>query len=84
MPYIKQERRTGLDHLISWINTTFTQIGLTGNLNYVLYRLAKANCTNYASFAAFIGELESAKLEIYRKLVAPYEEQKESENGSIE
>ena len=84
MPYIKQENREIMTNSIFHLNIAFDEIGLTGNLNYVLYNLAKRHCTNYASFAAFVGELESAKLEIYRKLVAPYEEIKEKENGSIE
>ncbi len=83
MPYIKQEKREQLRTLVNVLNGTFYDMGVTGNLNYILYRVAKEHCHNYASFAAFIGELESAKLEIYRKLIAPYEEQKESENGSI-
>lgn len=84
MPYIKQEKREVLARVVNVLNGIFYhEMGFTGNLNYVLYRIAKEHCHKYADFAAFIGELEAAKLEIYRKLVAPYEEKKEEENGSI-
>lgn len=89
MPYIKQDKRDALERVISVLNGIFhrdvglSEKGFTGNLNYILYRIAKEHCHKYADFAAFIGELEAAKLEIYRKLVAPYEEKKEEENGSI-
>jgi len=83
MPYIKKEKRESLDPMIASLNEKFDLLGVTGNLNYVLYNIAKYHCASYASYAAFIGELEAAKLEIYRKLIAPYEELKEKENGSI-
>ena len=83
MPYIKKDRRHMFRFPIDVLSHALDGLGVTGNLNYVLYNLAKKHCTNYASYAAFIGELEAAKLEIYRKLVAPYEELKEKENGSI-
>jgi hypothetical protein len=84
MPYIKQERRDMVSWIIDNLNAVFSHVGVTGNLNYILYKLALRNCHNYAEYAAFIGELEAAKLEIYRKQIAPYEECKELENGSIQ
>ena len=56
----------------------------TGNLNYFLFKLAKKSCSCYADYAAFIGELEAAKLEIYRRQIAPYEDKKIKENGDVE
>jgi hypothetical protein len=84
MPYIKQEKRTAINPILNKLKGIFYEIGWRGSLNYCLYKLAKEHCYCYRDYADFLGELEAAKLEIYRKLVAPYEELKEVENGSIE
>ena len=83
MPYITQDKRTMLDWIVDNLNAVFSMIGFTGNLNYVLYRLALKNCHCYKDYAAFIGELEAAKLEIYRKQCIPYENKKIIENGDV-
>jgi hypothetical protein len=84
MPYIKIENRKALDWVVDNLNSVFSMIGITGNLNYVLYKIALRNCRCYKDYAAFLGELEAAKLEIYRRQTAPYEDLKEIENGKIE
>jgi len=82
MPYIKcQLTRRIFDAMIH------RQKGLlrkTGHLNYFLFKLAKETCTNYESYRNFIGELEAAKLEIYRRQIAPYEDEKIKDNGDVE
>lgn len=59
---------------------------LPGLLNYaittMIYGLVDGK-ESYALYNAMIGALESAKLELYRKKVAPYEDQKEFENGEV-
>ena len=84
MPYIKSKTlRKALDALVF----TFMGSGAddnTGKLNYFLFQLAKCTCTNYRSYRDFIGELEAAKLEIYRRQIAPYENKKIKENGDVE
>jgi hypothetical protein len=81
MPYIKNKfMRMILDTLVS----EWQLIEVTGNLNYFLYKLAKNKCTCYKDYRDFIGELEMAKQEIYRKQISPYEELKEKENGGID
>jgi hypothetical protein len=84
MPYIVKDRRKSLDWIIDNLNSVFSMIGFTGNLNYVLYKIALRNCRCYKDYAAFVGELQMAQLEIYRKLCANYEDLKEIENGKIE
>ena len=84
MPYIKVERRKKLNWIIDNLNAVFSDIGFVGNLNYVLYKIALRRCRCYADYAAFIGELEAAKLEIYRRQIAVYEELKMSQNSGIE
>jgi len=42
-----------------------------------------ADRITYAEYNAAIGVLESAKLELYRRMVAPYEDGKREENGDV-
>ena len=84
MPYIKQENRDELSEAYESLKKALDNIGYTGNLNYILYRLAKYSCKNYRHYRDFIGELESAKLEIYRRLVSKYEDDAIERNGDVE
>ena len=79
MPYIKQEDRqkvfgaTGcFPHNAGELNYVFTSI-LLG------YIERKGLC--YQTINDIIGALEGAKLEFYRRAVAPYEDTKIKENG---
>ena len=70
MPYIKKERR----HLFE------------DGLQSVLANIESAGENwgeRYAVYNELIGALECAKLELYRKRVAPYEEEKIAENGEV-
>jgi hypothetical protein len=58
-----------------------------GSLTYLLYRHcldALPENPRYRDFHSVIGALEAAKLEFYRRHVAPYEDQKIEENGDVE
>ena len=57
---------------------------MPGYVNYFLHKLAKDYCRNYAEIREFIGELECAKHEIYRRIAAPYEDKKIEENGDVD
>lgn len=86
MPYIKDKiLRAELNVLIAWFkyysNKSETK---AGELNYFIFKLAKGYIHNYATAREFIGELECAKQEIYRRIVAPYEDTKIEENGDVE
>jgi len=84
MPYLSDIRaRLAIDGIVNQFTILFSN-NIVGHLNYFLFKLAKVCCCNYAQYAAFIGELESAKLEIYRRFVAPYEDKKIQENGDVE
>lgn len=60
---------------------------VVGDLNFVL----TAKCLDYIAytgksydtFNAVIGALECAKLEMYRRMIAPYEDKKIEENGDV-
>ncbi len=78
MPYIKAEDRDALD--------CGDIICTPGELNYVITDLVVnylGDKPNYAKFNEVIGVLECAKLELYRRMVAPYEDTKKEENGDV-
>lgn len=60
-----------------------------GTLNYIITRLCDYWCrdfsgeANYEKYNAVIGVLECAKLELYRRQVAAYEEKKCLLNGDV-
>lgn len=81
MPYIKDKRERGILNRI--VYNYFKLFKMTGRLNYFLFKLAKETCDNYKDFQNLLGELEAAKLEIYRRQIAPYEEHKIVENGDV-
>ena len=79
MPYIRQELREQLD-----------DGGLPdneGELNYVITGLLddylSAYGLNYTNLNALVGVLECAKLELYRRIVSPYEDEKLETNGDV-
>jgi len=82
MPYVNQERRGELDLVV--ISMARADICANGDLNYVLHKFALRHVPlNYNSIKNYIGELEETIAEIRRKILAPYEEIKEKENGKI-
>jgi hypothetical protein len=84
MPYIPSKKlRKQLDEVFySFVGCGDTD-NHTGKLNYLLFKLAKHYGRNYKSYRDFLGELESAKLEIYRRLVAPHEDEAIKRNGDV-
>lgn len=85
MPYIEQYDRDEMQDAYETLKKQIRARGsITGILNYVLFKLAKDYCTCYSDYRDFIGELEAAKLEIYRRLAAKHEDKKIKENGDVE
>ena len=83
MPYIEdKELRDELDGVVEELVTN-PRYDKDGSLNYLLCRLSKALCYDYRTYKQFIGELEMAKLEIYRRVVAGYEDIKKNQNGDV-
>ncbi len=84
MPYIKQERRAALDPHIKALAADVTT---EGELNYCIYKLSclliERMGESYDNYSMCGSAMEHAKLEWYRRRVAPYEDKKIKENGDI-
>ena len=80
MPYIDQALRDVIDRGMEQPNNP-------GQLNYVLTQVVKAyidrNELNYQTINDIVGALEGAKLEFYRRVAAPYENDKIEQNGDV-
>jgi hypothetical protein len=83
MPYIKEDKRKRLDWIADNLASELEAEGITGNLNYVLFKVAKRLCKRYKHYAQFEGDCQQSLKEIYRRLVAPYEDKKIAENGDV-
>lgn len=84
MPYISQQRRAQLGTAMEY--SAIDTIDSPGELNYLITMFVKdylGDKPNYERFNAAIGALESAKLELYRRLISPYEDRKIKENGDV-
>lgn len=81
MPYIKDSMR--------WLmKPTAEGNSLTaGELNYqissVIWDFYKRSDRGYTNVNEVVGALECAKLEFYRRVAAPYEDEKIKENGDV-
>lgn len=60
---------------------------LEGCLNYVIYSIikqyVKLKGERYFRYEKFIGTLNSCAMEIYRRLIAPYEDGAIDKNGDV-
>lgn len=97
MPYIKKEDRKEFDASINALADAIAKKNHDncslpcGDLNYSITRLIHRVLDNpqfdirvgYADYNEMIGMLECAKLELYRRKVAPYEDEKIKENGDV-
>lgn len=91
MPYIKQEWRDQVDEEVSnlciKVNKLISENGdknLDGILNYCIFTM----CMNlypesYHWYNRMIGMMECCKAELYRRVVANYEDVKIEENGDV-
>ncbi len=80
MPYIAPEDRERLEG--GGLPET------AGELNYAITRLVdeylmRKGGVRYAHLNEVVGVLECAKLELYRRLAAPYEDRKIEESGDV-
>lgn len=95
MPYIRDEKRMTLDPVIDELHRTLVELemddemnNMEGNINYTFTRLlmmvyGDRSSTNYSQINDAMGVLNSVTAEYYRKVAAPYEDQKAFENGDV-
>ncbi len=87
MPYIKSDDRVKLHPIVNELYETEDKIKTAGELNYLFTELAlsylRVNGRSYQKYNDIIGALEGCKLELYRRLVGPYEDMKIDENGDV-
>ena len=95
MPYITQDKREIIDMAVDHLHTVLVDLqtddelnNMEGNINYAFTRLlmmvyGDRNSTRYSQINDAIGVLECIKQEYYRKVAAPYEDQKAFENGEV-
>lgn len=87
MPYIDREARKAYDADIAGLLESIGAHTPAGDMNYLITRLLSAwlemRGVSYASLADVVKVLETAKLEFYRRVVAPYENRKIEENGDV-
>jgi hypothetical protein len=80
MPYIKKERRDAI------VSGDAPQDA--GELNFALTTMVDKYLQNkgdlrYAHINEAVGALECAKLELYRRVAAPYEDEKMKQTGDV-
>ena len=88
MPYIQPENREGID---TAVNELVLQIAAgdnqrDGEMNYAITTLLLkeyGKSVDYKTINRMIGVLECIKLEMYRRLAAPYEDTKIEQNGDV-
>lgn len=87
MPYIKPERRGKYEEVIGKLVAILKSLPpeeVDGELNYVITKLLKeVYPLRYYHINKAIGVLECVKQEYYRRVAAPYEDQKIKENGDV-
>jgi|TARA_R110002110_G_scaffold234042_1_gene450083 hypothetical protein len=87
MPYIPQDERKELDDLAGALTTQLRNGNFRGRLNYFISSVAQglieANGVSYSFLNDFIGVLECVKLELYRRVATPYEDEKMGQNGDV-
>ncbi|MBW1975256.1 MAG: hypothetical protein JRI45_06760 [Deltaproteobacteria bacterium] len=89
MPYIKDAERRLIKPGCTFVAEAIASFGKVhpGRVNYaiseILKQLLDYTRISYSEINKLIGALECAKLELYRRLAAPYEDKKIKENGDV-
>ena len=85
MPYISRARREAFTLARNTLKST--RLDSVGELVYMFCWMAdhymSQHIMNFENLNAVIGAFESAKAEFYRKMIAEYEEGKESTHGTV-
>lgn len=84
MPYIKKDDRAKFREFAKALGN---RAECAGDLNYIITEMVheyiKKKGLRYANVNEVVGALECCKIELYRKVAAPYEDEKIAENGDV-
>lgn len=95
MPYVMEPRRREILIDVTDPNSAISDLMINvraaasspGDLNFAISELCKAylrsHGLDYTSLNEIVGVLECTKLEFYRRVTAPYEDEKIKQNGDI-
>ena len=88
MPYIADKKFRNLyDGYLTQLVSVLSRVPKKkqhGHLNYIITRLIlEIKPEGYKELNAILGVLESVKFELYRRKIAPYEDEKIIENGDV-
>jgi hypothetical protein len=85
MPYINKQNRNKFSDFTATMEKL--EITSSGELNYLItmltHRFLNQKPESYSMYNDAIGALEGAKLELYRRHIASYENDKIKENGDV-
>jgi hypothetical protein len=86
MPYITPTRRDMIRRQVRELLEEVENLQ-SGDITYLFTEILLqwlGDSAKYDDYAQAVGILETAKLELYRRKIAPYEDIKKEENGDIE
>ena len=87
MPYIEKSDRGKFQDILDILESKLPEIKNAGELNYFITSIChiylKQKGLKYKNINELVGVLECAKLELYRKVASPYEDEKAKLNGEV-
>lgn len=81
MPYIKKQDRAAVAPHSARPARTIGEV--TFQIVTLINEFVDPMPKDYALYAQVVGALECAKQEVYRRVIAPYEDEKEYKNGDV-
>ncbi len=85
MPYLKPQNKEYFEDLLKALG--YVSMANGGELNFILTEVLKqfmeTHEMRYETYNTMMGALESCKLELYRRKIAPYENEKMEANGDV-
>jgi hypothetical protein len=89
MPYLPRQERIELDSLIPELVDVVLAGGTNpaSNMNYLIAKISDEivmrRGERYGLYNSLIGALECSKLEMYRRMIAPYEDEQIISHGDV-
>jgi hypothetical protein len=84
MPYIAKKERVKFEKPIQELADN---IETDGDLNYcislLMHKILEKRGVRYQNMNNIMGAIDCAKMEFYRTVASPYEDEKKTENGSV-